>query len=97
MRINKILIKPIVTEKTTGLYNSEGVYTMGVAISASKNQIKQALKDAFDVDAYNIRTVTMPGKRKRVGKTWRFNTTKMTKKAFFKLKKGKLDFYAGGD
>jgi len=93
MRINKVLIKPLVTEKTTGLHNREGVYTMYVDLDASKNQIKQALKDTFDVEAYNIKTVTMPGKRKRVGKTWRFRTAQMTKKAFFKLKRGKLDFY----
>lgn len=93
MKINKVLTKPTVTEKTIDLYNSEGVYTMGVIRSASKNQVKQALKDTFDVEAYAIKTITMPGKRRRVGKTSRFRTTQMTKKVLFKLKKGKLDFY----
>ena len=93
MRINRILIKPVITEKAMALNSQEGVYTMEVALDASKNQIKQSLRDVFEVEAYDVKTLVLPGKRKRVGKTSRFKTTQMTKKAIFKLKKGKLDFY----
>ena len=95
MRINKILMKPVVTEKAMALYNRDGKYTFKVDLWATKGQIKEALKDAFDVEAYDVKTLVMPGKRKRVGRTARFKTTPMTKKAVFKLKKGKLDFYTG--
>ncbi|MBD3366083.1 50S ribosomal protein L23 [candidate division WWE3 bacterium] len=93
MRINDVLLKPIVTEKTIALYNREGVYTFKVALDATKNQIRQALKDTFDVEAGDVRTLVMPGKRRRIARTARFKTTPMFKKAVFKLKKGKLDFY----
>jgi len=95
MQINNILIKPVITEKATALHGQEGTYTFKVGLKVSKNQIKQSLKDTFDVEAYDIKTLVMPGKRKRVGKTARFGTTPMEKKAIFKLKKGKLDFYTG--
>lgn len=95
MRINKILIEPVVTEKAMDLHNREGMYTFKVDLWANKEQIKNSLKDTFGVEAYDIKTLVMPGKRKRIGKTAKFGRTSMTKKVIFKLKKGKLDFYTG--
>ncbi len=95
MRINKILIEPVVTEKAMDLHGREGMYTFKVDLWASKEQIKHSLEDTFGVEAYDIKTLVMPGKRKRIGKTAKFGRTPMTKKVIFKLKKGKLDFYTG--
>lgn len=95
MKINNVLIKPIVTEKAINLYNQEGCYTFEVDLSADRGDIKRALQNAFDVEPYEIRTWVMPGKRRRVPNTSEFRTGPMKKKAIFKLKKGKLDIYAG--
>lgn len=97
MKINDVLIKPVVTEKATALYNRGGWYTFEVDLWATKGQISQALKETFDVVVGEIKTLVMPGKRRRVGKTARFTTTPMRKKAIFKLREGKLDFYTSGE
>jgi ribosomal protein L23 len=95
MRINKTLIKPVVTEKAVALHDSEGKFTMEVDLWATKKDIKNSMRDVFDVEIYDIRMLVSPGKRRRLARTPRFVTTPMKKKAIFKLKDGKLDFYQG--
>ncbi|HDQ88572.1 MAG TPA: 50S ribosomal protein L23 [candidate division WWE3 bacterium] len=95
MRINKVLVKPVVTEKAVDMYNREGKYTFEVDLFSTQSQIKKALKDVYDVEAIELRSNVLPGKRKRVPKTARFTTTQMRKKVIFKLRKGKLDIYQG--
>ncbi|HOM77770.1 50S ribosomal protein L23 [Patescibacteria group bacterium] len=95
MRINRVLIKPVVTEKALDLYNREGRYTFEVDLSASQSDVKNALRDVYQVDATAFRVNVLAGKRKRLPKTSRFITTQMRKKVTFKLKKGKLDIYQG--
>lgn len=81
-----IIIKPIVTERTTILKEKENKYVFLVDKKATKPQIKMALKELFDVDAEKIHTMIVHGKIRRVGKysgqrpDW--------KKAIIKLKTG---------
>ena len=94
MRISKIIIKPIVTEKTTFLTASENRYVFAVDVKASKGDIKKELKKLFDVDVVDIKTMIMPGKKKRVMKTRNFTKTSKWKKAIVKLKKDqKIDLF----
>ncbi len=95
MRINEVLIKPVVTEKAMDLYNREGKYTFEVDLWASKKDVKKAMKEVFDVEIEDVKIIVLPGKKRRVTKTSLFTTTQMKKKAIFKLKKGKLDIYQG--
>ena len=46
MKVNEILIKPVLTEKATKLANSK-VYTFQVCQKANKNQIKQAVEKFY--------------------------------------------------
>jgi large subunit ribosomal protein L23 len=95
MRINNILIKPVVTEKAIDLHNREGKYTFEVSLYSTQREIKSALKDVYDIEVTALRSNVLPGKRRRIPKTPRFRTTEMTKKVIFKVKKGKLDIYQG--
>ncbi|MFC1700068.1 50S ribosomal protein L23 [Patescibacteria group bacterium] len=94
MRISKIIIKPIVTEKTTLLAASENRYVFAVDVKASKEDIKKELKKLFNVDVVDIRTMVMPGKKKRIMKTRSFTKTSKWKKAIVRLKKDqKIDLF----
>ncbi len=95
MRISNILIKPIITEKTIALNKSQGVYTFEVALYASQGAIRQALREVYGIDVYDLHTHVLPGKRRRIARTHRFYTTPMRKRVLFKIRNGKLDIYQG--
>ncbi|MDR0468462.1 MAG: 50S ribosomal protein L23 [Peptococcaceae bacterium] len=80
-----VLIKPIVTEKSSGLM-AEGKYTFRVDKAANKIEIKHAVESAFKVDVTDVKTMNMPGKLKRQGKTQ--GMTPEWKKAIVTLKSG---------
>ncbi|MEW6429834.1 MAG: 50S ribosomal protein L23 [Thermodesulfobacteriota bacterium] len=83
-----IIKKPCLTEKAT---LQEGKVVVKVDPRANKIEIKEAMEAFFKVKVDSIRTVSMRGKQKRMGR----NVGKTTdwKKAYVTLAKGeKLDF-----
>lgn len=56
--------KPHITEKATDL-NAIGKYVFMVEPSATKNEIKKALKKIYSVDVVKIQTITRPAKEKK--------------------------------
>ena len=93
MRLNNIIERPILTEKTVALA-SGGKYVFRVNSKATKHAITTAVKDLFDVDATDVNTMIMPGKKKRILKTRRYTKTKKWKKAIITLKEGqKIDLF----
>ena len=92
-----VLRKPLITEKATKV-GHQNQYVFEVAPEANKLQIRQAIKQMFDVDAVSVRTVRTKGKVKtrmtrqgmQVGKT------NLKKKAYVKLKEGQtIDIVSG--
>ena len=67
MEARDILIRPIVTEKSTALME-QGKYTFRVPRAATKVQIRQAVEQIFKVKVLNVNTVRVFGKTKRMGK-----------------------------
>ena len=66
MIAEEIIIKPIVTEKSSdGL--QEGKYTFQVNKKATKVDIAKAVEKLFGVKVLNVNTMTVKGKEKRVG------------------------------
>lgn len=61
-----IIIKPIITEKTTALAENPllNQYTFQVDKSANKIQIKKAVEDQFGVSVVTVNTLIRPGKAK---------------------------------
>ena len=80
-----VLIRPIITEKTSSLM-SEGKYTFRVSKAANKIEIKHAVESIFKVDVTDVRTMNMPGKLKRQGRT--AGMTPEWKKAIVTLGRG---------
>ena len=68
MEARDILIRPIITEKTTALME-EGKYTFRVPLAATKIQIRQAVEQIFKVKVQAVNTMRYEGKLKRMGRT----------------------------
>ncbi|HLA03638.1 MAG TPA: 50S ribosomal protein L23, partial [Patescibacteria group bacterium] len=64
----KILIRPVITEKTLKLVETLNKYTFAVSASANKPEIAKAVTEKFDVKVLNVKTVTTLGKFKLFGK-----------------------------
>ncbi len=77
-----IIIKPIVTEKMTGLTDKLNRYGFKVDLNANKIQIKQAIQDMYKVTVVSVNTAVFPGKKKS-----RFTKSGVIKGASAKYKK----------
>lgn len=92
--LENVLIKPLLTEKTskeTELFNR---YAFVVNIKSNKNQIKSAVEKYFDVKVVGVRTSVLPGKTKRAGKGMKKSSS--SKKAYVQLQEGqKIEFFKG--
>ena len=63
MEANKIIIKPLLTEKSySGIANK--VYTFVVAKNAGKVEIKKAVEELFGVQVEKVNTVNVKSKKK---------------------------------
>ena len=90
--LHDVLIRPILTEKTTQLESADNVYTFEVGEGANKHQIKAAVESVFGVSVENVRTAIIRGKSKRFGRY--YGKRSNWKKAFVRLSEGdSLNFY----
>ncbi|NLO98170.1 MAG: 50S ribosomal protein L23 [Peptococcaceae bacterium] len=88
-----VLIRPVISEKSVGLVD-ENKYTFWVNTAANKIEIKAAVEKMFKVKVDSVRTVTVKGKEKRVGRYT--GMTPKRKKAIVTLKPGnKIEGFAG--
>ncbi|NLM55345.1 MAG: 50S ribosomal protein L23 [Firmicutes bacterium] len=69
MDARDIVIRPIVTEKSTDLMASQNKYTFQVALKANKTQIKDAVEELFKVKVRKVNTSRVRGKLRRMGMT----------------------------
>ncbi len=65
MTANQIIIEPVVTEKSNRLKEKKK-YVFRVDMKANKFQIKQALRELFNVHCLECRVLTVKSKPKRV-------------------------------
>jgi large subunit ribosomal protein L23 len=89
-----IIIRPIVTEKSTLIKEASNQYAFEVARDANKIEIAKAVEQLFKVKVMAVRVINMEGKKRRIGKSsgkrpdWR--------KAIVKLSpKDKISFFEG--
>ncbi len=86
MESYRILVRPLVTEKSTA-GPQDGKYTFVVDKRASKEQIKRAVQERFNVKVVDVNTANFRGKMKSRG--WRSKGRKADwKKAYVTLAKG---------
>ena len=60
-----IIIKPLVTEKSTHQQATRNAYAFEVHASANKHQIKDAVQALYSVKVVDVRTMTRKGKSRR--------------------------------
>lgn len=96
MDANKILIKPVLTEKMAA-QDAQGHYAFKVAMNANKIQIAKAIEEFYPgVAVKEVRTMVVRGKRRRqfTRKGVLEGRRPSWKKAIVTLKSGsKIDFY----
>lgn len=94
--LESVLIKPMMTEKSSKETEASNRYTFQVNIKANKNQVKSAVEKYFDVKVLNVRTSVLPGKVKRSGARGGQRKTSSFKKAWVQIQDGqKIEFFKG--
>jgi len=92
--LENVLVKPLLTEKTSQVTETFNRYAFVVNVKANKHQIKNAVEKYFDVKVVNVRTSVLPGKTKRAGKGMKKSSS--SKKAYVQLQDGqKIEFFKG--
>ncbi len=85
-RLLKVLLGPLVSEKSTRLAEQSQQFVFKVLPDATKPEIKKAVEMLFDVNVKAVRVLNVKGKSKRFGRTpgrrsdW--------KKAYVRLQEG---------
>lgn len=93
-RLMKVLMSPIVSEKSATIADSARQFAFKVSTDASKPEIKAAVELMFNVVVDSVRVINMKGKQKRHGASmgrradWR--------KAYVKLAEGHDIDFGGG-
>jgi large subunit ribosomal protein L23 len=72
-----VIVRPLITEKSTHQQNTRNTYSFQVHGDANKHQIKQAIEKMYEVKVADVRTLTRKGKPRRTktkivhGSTWK--------------------------
>ncbi len=92
IEMHAVLVRPLLTEKITGLREKTNTVGFIVHPDANRVQIKQAVESLLKVKVEKVNVLNIRGKVKRLG---RFSGRRSDwKKAFVTLKKGeKLEMY----
>jgi large subunit ribosomal protein L23 len=84
--LHEIIVRPLVTEKSTEQLEREGAYSFVVSRDANKLEIARAVEILFGVKVRDVRTMQYRGKERRLG---RFVGRRAAwKKAVVKLREG---------
>lgn len=94
MDMYKVIEKPLVTEKGSGMLAEGNWVLFRVNPEANKIQIRDAVQKIFEVKVLHVNTQVVRGKRKRFGKA--MGQAKNWKKAMVQLKEGdKIEIFEG--
>ena len=95
MRIQEVIRRPLITEKSTELRDEKNIIAFEVARKANKIDVKRAVEAQFKVKVAEVRMALVHGKMRRQGKfagqrpDW--------KKAYVRLVEGEkpIEFFEG--
>jgi len=85
-RLLKVLLAPVVSEKSVSAADTGNQFGFRVARDATKPEIKAAVEMLFEVEVEQVRTLNVKGKTKRFGQ--RMGKRADWKKAYVRLKAG---------
>lgn len=83
MDYTNVIIKPLITEKSTHQQNTRNTYAFVVRDGANKPQIKQAVEKLYSVKVKDVRTLNRKGKPRRT--KYKIDTTSPWKRAIVVL------------
>ena len=63
------IVRPVMTERSTWLKEKRGQYVFETRLESSKTDIKRAVEEIFKVKVERVRTMRMPGKFRRFGRS----------------------------
>lgn len=86
MGLKDVLIRQLVTEKSTTGLGGEQSYAFEVGVDANKIEIGQAVEQFYGVKVARVRTVVVRGKTRRFGS--HLGKRKNWKKAYVTLSEG---------
>ena len=96
MRIQDVIRRPLITEKSTLLREEKKVVAFEVDVRANKIEIKRAVEEQFskgNVKVAEVRIANMHGKVRRQG---RYSGRRPDwKKAYVRLSEGDIEFFEG--
>jgi len=94
VNLERVILRPVVTEKSNIAREQRNVVTFAVDPKATKHEIARAVQELFKVDVLDVHTLRMPHKTRRVG---RFVGRKpQWKKAIVKLAPGQtIELFEG--
>ncbi len=93
-RLMKVLLGPLVSEKSARAADHANQYVFKVLRDATKPEIKAAVEDLFEVEVEGVQVVNIKGKAKRFGA--RLGRRKDWRKAYVRLQKGQEIDLGGG-
>ncbi|MET0028684.1 MAG: 50S ribosomal protein L23 [Candidatus Thiodiazotropha sp.] len=93
-RLMKVLLSPLVSEKSSIVADQNAQYTFRVSTDATKREIAKAVEMLFEVQVDRVQVVNVKGKQKNFGRIRGKRSD--WKKAYVRLKPGSdIDFAAG--
>jgi large subunit ribosomal protein L23 len=82
----KVILRPIISERSVDMINDNRRYTFEVAKQASKIEVRQAVEEIFDVHVTKVNTMSVKPKPKR--QRYAKGLTRSWKKAIVSLQEG---------
>ena len=92
MKIDTVVIAPVLTEKSTKLAQKQ-VYLFHINEHATKDQVRHTLESMYGVTVDSVRTQIRKGKVKRVGRMLRSIQRSDKKIAYVTVSKGTIDIF----
>lgn len=95
MRIQDVIRRPLITEKSTALRDDKNIVAFEVARNANKVQVKQAIEAQFKRKVAEVRIANQHGKVRRQGRY--VGRRPDWKKAYVRLAEGEkpIEFFEG--
>ena len=95
-RLMKVLLAPLISEKSSIATEQSNQYVFKVTTDATKPEIKQAVELLFDVKVEAVKVANMKGKTKRFGQ--KMGRRNDWKKAYISLQAGQeIDLLGGAE
>lgn len=86
MDVLRVLVKPILTEKSLLMAKEQNIYSFLVNPKANKTEIKEAVWHAFKVNVERVNVLKLVRRKVRYGKSEGLRPAR--KKAYVKIKTG---------